>query len=137
VGGAWGRGYLQSDQKMNRLPLSTSDFVYPIIVEEFGFAGGLAVMLAFLYFAWAAMRLAFCCRSPFNRVVISALGFTICLQAFVNIGVTIGTLPLSGLTLPFFSAGGTSIFVSLVAVGLMCALGLSEITSAHSAPAEA
>jgi cell division protein FtsW len=129
VGGLWGRGYLNSDQKMNRLPLSTSDFVFPIVVEEFGFAGGLFVMLAFLYFAWAAMRLAFCCRDPFNKTVISALGFTICLQAFINIGVTIGTLPLSGLTLPFFSAGGTSLFVSLLGVGLMCALGLSEIRS--------
>lgn len=133
VGGLWGRGYLNSEQKMNRLPLSTNDFVYPVIVEEFGFAGGLAVMVAFLYFAWTAMRLALCCRNPFNKTVISALGFTICLQAFVNIGVTIGTLPLSGLTLPFFSAGGTSIFVSLVAVGLMSALGLSEIRSQQPA----
>jgi cell division protein FtsW len=136
VGGIWGRGYLNSDQKMNRLPLSTSDFVYPIIVEEFGFVGGLAVMLAFLYFAWTAMRLAFCCRNPFNRVVISALGFTICLQALVNISVTIGTLPLSGLTLPFFSAGGTSIFVSLIAVGLMCALGFSEIRERQPSAAQ-
>lgn len=135
VGGLWGRGYLNSDQKMNRLPLSTSDFVFPIVVEEFGFAGGLFVMLAFLYFAWTAMRLAFCCRDPFNKTVISALGFTICLQAFINIGVTIGTLPLSGLTLPFFSAGGTSLFVTLLAVGLMCGLGFSEINSHQAEPA--
>ncbi|MBN2081138.1 FtsW/RodA/SpoVE family cell cycle protein [bacterium] len=126
AGGLWGRGFLKSDQKMNRLPLSTSDFIFPVIVEELGYVGGLVVVFLFMALAWCAVRLSFCCRDPFNKTAISALGFTICLQALVNIGVTTGALPLSGLTLPFFSAGGTSIAVSLLAVGFMVALGLSE-----------
>jgi cell division protein FtsW len=126
AGGLWGRGFLHSDQKMNRLPLSTNDFVFPVLVEELGFIGGLSVILLFLALGWVAVRLSFCCRDTFNRTVIAALGFSVCLQAFVNIGVTIGTLPLSGLTLPFFSAGGTSLLVSVLAIGLMYALAASE-----------
>lgn len=134
VGGIWGRGFLQSDQKMNRLPLSTKDFVYPIIVEELGYIGGVAVILLFLYLAWVAKCLALCCRDPFNRTVIAALGFTICLQAYVNIGTTLGTLPLTGITLPFYSDGGTSLVVSLMAVGFMYGLAKSELPR-HSTPA--
>jgi cell division protein FtsW (lipid II flippase) len=126
VGEWFGRGYLKSDQKMNRLPLSTKDFVYPIVVEELGYIGGVAVILLFLGVAWTGSRLAMLCRKPFNQTVIAALSLTICLQGFVNIGTTIGTLPLSGLTLPFFSAGGTSIFVTLLAIGTILALALEE-----------
>ncbi|MCH7472028.1 FtsW/RodA/SpoVE family cell cycle protein [bacterium] len=126
-GGLWGRGFLKSEQKMNRLPLSTKDFVFPVMVEELGFAGGLLIILLFVNLAWVAVRLAGCCRDPFNRTVIAALGFTIALQALVNIATTTGTLPLSGLTLPFFSVGGTSMVVSLFAVGTMVALGRSEL----------
>ncbi|GEM_PF-1973638 len=126
AGGLWGRGFLHSDQKMNRLPLSTNDFVYPVLVEELGFIGGLSVIVLFLTLGWVALRLSLCCRDSFNRTVIAALGFAVCLQAFVNIGVTLGTLPLSGLTLPFFSAGGTSLLVSVLALGLMYGLAAAE-----------
>ena len=65
--------------------------------------------------------------------LVAALGFAICLQAFFHIGVTIGTFPLSGLTLPFFSAGGTSLLISTMAVGTMFALALSETQRGGSA----
>lgn len=126
AGGLSGRGFLNSDQKMNRLPLSTNDFVFPVLVEELGYVGGLGVILLFLVLGWVGVRLSLCCRDAFNRTVIAALVFTLCLQAFVNIGVTIGTLPLSGLTLPFFSAGGTSLIVSVLAIGLMYAFAAAE-----------
>ncbi len=129
AGGLWGAGYLKSDQKMNRLPLSTKDFVYPVMVEELGFVGGVLIIFAFLYFAWVGKNLALCCRDPFARTVIAALGFTLCLQAFVNIGTTLGTLPLTGITLPFFSDGGTSLVVSLMAVGFMYALAHNELVA--------
>lgn len=129
AGGLWGAGYLKSDQKMNRLPLSTKDFVYPVMVEELGYVGGVLIIILFLYFAWVGKNLALCCRDPFARTVIAALGFTICLQAFVNIGTTLGTLPLTGITLPFFSDGGTSLVVSLMAVGFMYALAHNELVA--------
>jgi len=127
VGGVLGRGFLQSDQKMNRLPLSSKDFVFPILVEELGYIGGVAIIGLFLALAWVSMRLAYYCREPFNRTAIAALGLTISLQGLVNIGTTIGTLPLSGLTLPFFSEGGTSLIVSLAAIGLMYAFSREEL----------
>jgi cell division protein FtsW len=127
LGGMFGRGYLHSEQKLNRLPVSTEDFVYPIMVEEFGYAGGVAIMLLFLALAWIGLNLANACRDPFNRTVIAGLGLALCIQAMVNIGTTIGTLPVTGLTLPFFSEGGTSIVVSILALGIMGALALSEM----------
>jgi len=126
AGGMTGRGFLKSDQKMNRLPLSTNDFVFPVMVEELGFIGGVGIILMLLGLAYVGMRLSFCCRDPFNKAVIAALGFTICLQGFVNIGVALGTLPLSGLTLPFLSYGGTSLVITITAIGIMYSLGLSE-----------
>jgi cell division protein FtsW len=132
VGGLWGRGFLESNQKMNRLPLSTKDFVYPVMVEELGFAGGVWIILLFVALAWAGLGLSRSCRDPFNQTAIAALGFTVCLQGLVNIGTTIGTLPLSGLTLPFFSEGGTSLVVSLLAVGTMAALALGESRGARA-----
>jgi cell division protein FtsW len=128
----FGRGFLKSDQKMNRLPLSTKDFVYPVMVEELGYVGGVAIILLFLYIAFVGLQLSLAARDPFNQVVIAALGFGLCLQAFINIGTTIGTLPLSGLTLPFFSEGGTSLVVSLAAIGLMYALGRCELIQARA-----
>jgi len=131
VAGVWGRGYLNSQQKINRLPLSTKDFVYPVMVEEMGYVGGVLIILLFLNIAWVSLRLSQLCRDPFNRTVIAALGYALCLQAFVNIAVTIGTLPLSGLTLPFFSEGGTSVVVCTLAVGIMLGLALSELRQAR------
>jgi cell division protein FtsW (lipid II flippase) len=127
VGGLFGRGFLRSEQKMNRLPLSTKDFVYPVIVEELGSIGGLTVMALFLYLAWAGLQLGLACRDPFNQTVIPALGLAIALQALVNIGTTLGTLPLSGLPLPFLSNGGTSLLVSIFSIGIMYALARAEL----------
>lgn len=129
AGGFWGAGYLKSDQKMNRLPLSTKDFVYPVMVEELGYVGGMLIIMMFLYLAWVGKNLAMGCRDPFARTVIAALGFTICLQAFVNIGTTMGTLPLTGITLPFFSDGGTSLVVTMIALGFMYALARNELVA--------
>lgn len=127
VGGVFGQGFLRSEQKMNRLPLATKDFVYPVIVEELGLVGGLGVIVLFLYLAWVGLMLAQFCRDYFNQVVIASLGLAVTLQALVNIGTTLGTLPLSGLPLPFLSNGGTSLLVSIGCIGLMIALARSEI----------
>jgi cell division protein FtsW len=127
LGGLTGRGYLNSEQKMNRLPVASEDFVYPIVVEEFGFVGGVLVILLFLGLAWCSINLANACIDPFNRCVIGALGIGLCMQAYVNIGTTIGTVPVTGITLPFFSEGGTSIVVSTLAIATIAVLALSEI----------
>jgi cell division protein FtsW (lipid II flippase) len=129
MGGLMGRGYLRGEQKMNRLPLSTKDFIYPVIVEELGGLGGVAVMALFLYLAFVGIRLGLASSDPFNQTVIPGLGFAVALQAFVNIGTTLGTLPLSGLPLPFLSNGGTSLLVSIFSIGLMYALARAEVAA--------
>jgi cell division protein FtsW len=128
VAGLWGKGYLKGEQKINRLPLSTKDFVYPVMVEELGLIGGIAILATFLYLGFVGIQLGLSCRDPFNQTAIAALGLAVTLQALVNIGTTLGTLPLSGLTLPFLSGGGTSLILSYFCIGLMAALGRSEAT---------
>ncbi len=137
-----GKGFLKSEQKMNRLPYSELEFVFPVMVEELGFLGGAAIIGLFGWLAWISLQLSRRCRDPFARVAIAALGFTIVLQAFVNIATTLGTFPLTGITLPFFSGGGTSLLVSMTALGLMAMLaaaetGKSKLPAAAPQPAQA
>ena len=131
AGGVLGRGYLKSEQKMNRLPLSTSDFIFPVMVEELGYIGGIAIIGLFTFLGLCALRLGHYCRDPFRRTVVAALGLTVCMQALVNVGTTIGSLPLSGLTMPFFSSGGTSLVVTLTACGLVVAFSMQELHAAR------
>jgi cell division protein FtsW len=132
AGGLWGRGYLKSEQKMNRLPLSISDFVFPVMVEELGYVGGITIIGLFLFLGFCAIKLAEYCADPFHRTVVAALGLMVCLQALVNAATTTGTLPLSGLTMPFFSYGGTSILVTLLACGLAYAFARAELKAAQA-----
>jgi cell division protein FtsW len=139
VAGLAGRGYLKSEQKINRMPLSTKDFIYPVMVEELGYIGGVGIILLFIYLGWVGTRLALYCRDPFAQTAIAALGYAIALQALVNIGTTTGTLPLSGITLPFLSDGGTSIVVSIGTIAIMAALArgeLAQLQLAHAAVPE-
>lgn len=131
-GGLFGRGYLRSEQKINRLPLSTKDFVYPVIVEELGLVGGVGVIFLFTCLGYIAIKLGQCCRDPFNQTVVAALGLAIALQALVNIATTVGTLPVSGITLPFFSGGGTSLVVSIFSFGMMAGLARQDLASQAS-----
>lgn len=121
-GGLLGRGYLNSLQKMNRLPLQDRDFIFAVWVEEMGMIGGLLVIGLFLYFAFIALRLSSLLPFSFEAVAVVALGFTVSFQALINVATNVGVLPVSGLTLPFFSSGGTSVIVSLLIVGIMLGL---------------
>jgi cell division protein FtsW len=116
---------------MNRLPLSTNDFVFPIMVEELGFIGGLAIIGMFLALGFAGVQLASALGDSFARTAVAALALTLCMQGLVNIATTIGTLPLSGMTLPFFSQGGTSLVTSILALGTMFGLGLRGMLDAR------
>jgi len=121
-GGLLGRGYMNSLQKMNRLPLQDRDFIFAVWVEEMGMVGGLLVIGLFLYFAFLTLRISTLLPFSFESVVVVALGFTVSFQALINIATNVGVLPVSGLTLPFFSSGGTSMIVSLLSVGIILGL---------------
>ncbi len=120
--GILGRGYMRSLQKMNRLPLHDRDFIFAVWVEETGLAGGLAVISLFLYFAFLCLRASMLLPYGFESVAVVGLGFNLALQAVINISTNVGALPVSGMTLPFFSSGGTSAIVSMLIFGIIMGL---------------
>ncbi len=121
-GGLLGRGYMRSQQKMNRLPLQDRDFIFAVWVEETGLLGGLLVVGLFLYLGFLCLRISALMQFSFEGVAAFGLGFYLALQALTNIGTNVGVLPVSGLTLPFFSSGGTSMLVSLLTIGTILGL---------------
>jgi len=121
-GGLLGRGYMKSEQKMNRLPFQDRDFIFAIWVEETGLLGGVLVVGLFLYLAFLCLRISVLLPFCFESVAVFALGFNLSLQAIINVATNVGALPVSGLTLPFFSSGGTSMLVSLLIIGTILGL---------------
>ncbi|MFN9176615.1 MAG: FtsW/RodA/SpoVE family cell cycle protein [Synechocystis sp.] len=118
-GGVLGTGYGLSQQKLFYLPIQTTDFIFAVFAEEFGWIGCVA-FLAFLgLFATIGLRIAMRCRHRVKRLI--AMGAVIFLvgQSLLNIGVASGALPTTGLPLPFFSYGGSSCLASLVLAGLL------------------
>ncbi|MFN3755822.1 MAG: FtsW/RodA/SpoVE family cell cycle protein [Flavobacterium sp.] len=117
-GGIYGLGPGKSVQK-NFLPQSSSDFIYAIVVEEFGLIGGVAIMLIYLLLLFRLVVTAHKAQSTFGKLVIIGLGFPIVFQAMINMGVAVELLPTTGQTLPLISSGGSSIWVTCIAVGII------------------
>jgi cell division protein FtsW len=122
-GGGWGVGLGASRQKMFYLPQAHNDFVFAVIGEEFGVAGALVVIALFLTILIRGMRIARNESDCFGSLLAVGLTALLSLQAFVNMAVVTGLVPTKGLPLPFLSYGGTSMVVSLTALGLLMALG--------------
>lgn len=118
-GGLFGRGLGQGRQKFSYLPYPESDFIFAIVGEDFGLLGCVAVILLFVAFAFAGMRVAVSCPDRYGCLLAAGITSMISVQAFINIGVVIGVLPTTGLPLPFFSAGGISISLLMAAVGIV------------------
>ena len=118
-GGLFGRGLGQGRQNFPSLPYPESDFIFAIIGEDFGLFGCCVVILLFVAFAVAGMRIALNCQDRYGCLLAAGITAMISVQAFINIGVVVGILPTTGLPLPFFSAGGTSISLLMAAVGIL------------------
>ena len=119
AGGLWGRGLGRSAAKLGPLPMSYSDFIYTVIGEETGLLGALFVLALFGLLAWKGYGIA--ARSADRFTSYAAFGITtcLCLQALLNMSVAVGLVPTTGVTLPFFSAGGSSLFATLIMSGLL------------------
>lgn len=117
-GGVYGLGPGKSVQK-NFLPQSSSDFIYAIIVEEFGLFGGLSILLIYLLLFLRFIVAAHKANTLFGKLVVVGLGFPIVFQALINMGVAVELLPTTGQTLPLISSGGSSIWVTCLAVGII------------------
>lgn len=121
-GGTGGAGFGQSIQKLHYLPYPYTDFIFPVIGEEFGFIGTAIFLLVYLYFIWRGILIALRCTDPFGTLVgIGVMGL-IAIQAFVNIGGVTKTIPLTGVTLPFISYGGSSLVVTMFCMGIMLSI---------------
>lgn len=118
-GGFFGRGFGQSIQKFNVLPEPIGDSIFAVASEEFGFVGSVTIILLFILFAFRGLKIATRIPDQFGRLVVVGIVILIVSQAFVNMGAMVGILPLSGITLPFISHGGTALFMTLAEVGII------------------
>ena len=124
-GGFEGLGPGKSIQK-NFLPQSSSDFIYAIIVEEYGLVGGLAVMSLYLLLLLRFVVAAHKSNSLFGKLVVVGLGFPIIFQALTNMAVAVELLPVTGQTLPLISSGGSSIWMTCIALGIILSVTKKE-----------
>lgn len=118
-GGLFGLGLGKSKQKFSYLPEHHTDFIFAILCEELGFLGGASVLVLYGIIAWRGLRIAM--RAPDLYGALLAIGITsmIAFQAMLNIGVVTGSLPVTGIPLPFISHGGSSLLMSLAGVGIL------------------
>lgn len=118
-GGLVGLGLGMSRQKYNYLPEPQTDFIFSILAEELGFIGGALLILLFLLLIWRGMRTAMMLSDPFGSFLATGIVGIIAVQVLINIGVVIGLLPVTGVTLPLVSYGGSSLTLLLTALGLL------------------
>ena len=123
TGGIMGKGPGNSTQR-NFLPHPYSDFIFAIIIEEYGLVGGLIVAGCFLILVFRCLKIVVESPRAFGALVAMGLGLSMSLQAFVNMGVAVGMLPVTGLTIPLVSMGGTSLFMNSIGFGII--LGISK-----------
>ncbi len=121
-GGFFGKGINNSYQKLLYMTYGESDFIFAILCEEFGFVGGLVVILMYAWIVFRGMVVSMRCRNRFGSLLAAGISIVFGFQVFVNIGVVTGLLPTTGQALPFISAGGTSLLVFLAAMGLLLSI---------------
>ena len=125
-GGIFGEGFGLSTQKLQYLPIQSTDFIFAVFAEEFGFVGSLVLLGFLLLFGFVGLRIALGCRSNMQRLV--AIGCTTLLvgQSILNIAVASGAMPTTGLPLPMISYGGNSLMASLLVCGLLLRCSLES-----------
>ncbi|MFN3467131.1 MAG: putative lipid II flippase FtsW, partial [Candidatus Brocadiales bacterium] len=118
-GGPLGDGLGKGYQKLFFLPECSGDFIFATLGEELGFAGTFSVVLLFALLAWQGLRVALRASEPFGQVLALGLTLMLCYQAAFNMAVVLGCVPTKGIPLPFISSGGSSLLLSMAAVGLL------------------
>jgi cell division protein FtsW len=131
TGGVWGKGLMNGVQKLFYLPEPHTDFIYSVISEELGLIGATAVLLCFCVVTWRGMRVALRAPDRFGSFLALGLTMMVAVQAFINISVVLGLMPTKGIPLPFVSAGGSSLLINLVGMGIL--LNVSQHASSSEA----
>lgn len=122
-GGFLGVGFGQGRQQMGFVPFPYNDFIASNIGEEWGFVGIVGVTLLFALYGWLGFRIAKRARTPFQQLMAVGITFTMVSTAFLHVGVVIGLLPTTGLTLPFISYGRTNLVLSILMTGILANIG--------------
>ncbi|MEW6064389.1 MAG: stage V sporulation protein E [Bacillota bacterium] len=126
-GGLFGVGLGQSKQKFLYLPENHTDFIFAITGEELGFIGATLIVLLFIMFVWRGLKIAVTSPDPFASLLAAGITSGIALQALINMGVVTGSMPVTGVPLPFISYGGTSLLFTLSGIGIV--LNISKYTT--------
>jgi len=129
-GGVWGKGLTQGVQKSYWLPQAADDFIFAASAEELGFFRTFAVVILYAIIAYRGLQIANHAPNKFARLTAAGISTWISSQAFINIMVNVGLFPISGITLPFMSYGGTSMVTTLFAVGIL--LNISKYTTLYA-----
>jgi cell division protein FtsW len=133
-GGAFGVGLGHGVAKINYLPEAHTDMILGVIGEELGLVGVVAVLAAFVAFAWAGLRVALACKEPFGKRLAVGVVALVSGQAVINLAAVLGLAPLTGIPLPFISYGGSSLVVTLLAVGVLLNIAGSGARAAAAVP---
>lgn len=128
TGGIVGKGAGKSIQK-NFLPQSSSDFIYAIIVEEYGLAGGFVLMLFYLFFLFRIVVVANGAKTIFGKLLALGVGLPIIFQALINMAVAVELFPVTGQTLPLISSGGTSGWMTCLAIGIILSVSNKSLVA--------
>ena len=119
-GGLVGLGYLQGTQtNLDFVPEQHTDFIFTVVGEEFGFVGGAALLSLYGVVLWRAFRIASLSKDPFGTYLAAGIASMFALQMFVNVGMNIGIMPITGIPLPFISYGGSSLLLNAAAIGVL------------------
>ena len=118
-GGKTGRGDLATQTKLDFLPEHHTDFVFSVVGEELGFAGTAIVLSLFALLIWRALRILTMAKNLYGTLLAGGITAMLMFQLFVNVGMTIGIMPITGITLPLVSYGGSSVIVTFLALGLL------------------
>ena len=128
-GGLTGVGFLQGTQtNLDFVPEQHTDFVFTVVGEEFGFVGAFSLLLLYALLLWRAIRIALISRDPFGTLLATGIVSMLALQIFVNIGMNVGIMPITGIPLPFVSYGGSSLLMNCAAIGLLLNVHMRRFT---------
>jgi rod shape determining protein RodA len=119
-GGIFGAGYLGGTQtNLNFVPEQHTDFIFTVVGEEFGFFGSVILLALFAILLWRAIRISYLSKDPFGTYVAAGLASMFAIQMFVNVGMVIGIMPITGIPLPFVSYGGSSMIANFMGIGML------------------
>jgi cell division protein FtsW len=128
LGGVFGAGLGESRLAGGLfLPNASNDYIFAIIGEEFGLFGGVVIVGLFVVLAYAGIRTALRAPDTFGALLATGITAWLTIQAFINIGVVVGLLPVTGITLPFISLGGSSLIISFTAVGILLSISRETV----------